>query len=211
MTPRKGDRLTDVLGITKEGEVWRSEAAPSARGASQGKVIPQGKILPHYKVHCARFSHYYKHNYPPLQVLVNDPASDWEEWNSNAPLNNLFNRNFIISLARIYKSSNTWLFGGVFAIDPNQKATYTATNFRGHPVRWRYHVVALRPRKQYDKRIVVHLPYRGRTTRINPEQVYNNSAYNGNQRIYQIMRVKEYLSAPAKADWDNNRRIIGIK
>ena len=156
-----------------------------------------------YKVHCARFSYRYGHTHTPLEVLMNDPAKHWLDWNSNAPRNNTYGDNrYIISLARIFKDDNTWLFGGVFEIrKPGQRVPYPWTNYKGHKTfRWRYPSTRLNPNPKYDKRLVIGLPYRDPQSRIDLEGVSS------------IMIVEDYLRRAATQVVRNSRGgIIDVK
>ena len=76
-----------------------------------------------YKLHFAR----HNGDKEPADVLLEScdrlrpggPRTPWHDWQRYRPRNNMFNRDYIFTLAR-YQRRDLWLFGGVFAVVARQ-------------------------------------------------------------------------------------------
>ena len=85
-----------------------------------------------YKLHFARYNKEAAsrgfRDVEPVKVLLRsceklragEPWTDWHNWQAYRPRNNMFNRDYIFTLARCYQQRDLWLFGGVFAVVARQ-------------------------------------------------------------------------------------------
>ena len=110
-----------------------------------------------YKVHFARWNG----DAQPLEVFVRDKR-EWRGWQEYWPGRNDFNRPLIFSLAQFYHESDTWLFGGIFRV------------LKRHDDR--YEVALQNTGAGFIGRLKLHSDYRGRTTRANFENHYEDFA-----------------------------------
>ncbi len=108
-----------------------------------------------YKVHFARWNG----DAQPLEVFVRDKG-EWQGWQEYWPGRNDFNRPLIFSLAQFYHESNTWLFGGIFRV------------LKRHDNR--YEVALQNAGAGFIGRLKLRSDYRGRTTRANFENHYDD-------------------------------------
>jgi hypothetical protein len=108
-----------------------------------------------YKVHFARRSR----DAQPLEVFVRDKA-EWQGWQEYWPSRNDFNRPLIFSLVQFYHETDAWLFGGVFRVLTRHEDRYEAG--------------LLDAGRGFIGRLKLHSPYRGRTTRVNFENHYED-------------------------------------
>ena len=107
-----------------------------------------------YKIHFAKNNG----SSEPLDVLVGD-ADAWKRWQEYRPRRNLFNREFIFSLARVYYETDSWMFGGVFRVSE----TFPD----------RYEVNLTDQGKPFIGRLKLRSPYRSRQPRVNMEGKYD--------------------------------------
>lgn len=106
-----------------------------------------------YKLHFARWNK----NDQPLEVWLRD-KHEWQTWQEYRPAHNAFNRPFIVALAQFYHQPDTWLFGGVFRVTERLEDRYVVelTGQGGN----------------FNGRLKLRSPYRGRTPRVNFENHY---------------------------------------
>ncbi len=116
-----------------------------------------------YKLHFAR------HNgiEEPVDVLLRsyeklragEPWTDWHNWQVYRPRNNMFNRDYVFTLAH-YERSDRWLFGGIFRIVARCPEKY---------------VVELTDEgKDLIGGLILRSAYIGRNVRVNFEKHYEN-------------------------------------
>lgn len=118
-----------------------------------------------YKLHFAR--HNKEIDVEPVDVLLRsceklragEPWTDWHDWQAYRPRNNMFNRDYVFTLAR-YERSDRWLFGGIFQIIARCPEKY---------------VVELTDEgKELIGGLILRSVYTGRNVRVNFEKHYEN-------------------------------------
>lgn len=106
-----------------------------------------------YKVHFARWNDAEQ----PLEVWVRD-RQEWQGWQEYRPARDEFNRPHIFALMQFYHETNSWLFGGIFDVLDRHAD--------------RYDVRLSGAGAEFIGRLKLQSPYRGRTTRANFENHY---------------------------------------
>ena len=106
-----------------------------------------------YKVHFARWNG----DSQPLEVFVRS-RDEWQKWQQYRPGRNDFNRPRIFALAQFYHETDTWLFGGVYDVLDRPKT--------------HYEVSLSQEGVGFIGRLKLRSGYRGRTTRANLENHY---------------------------------------
>ena len=117
-----------------------------------------------YKLHFARRNN---EGEEPIDVLLRsceklragEPWTDWHDWQAYRPRNNMFNRDYVFTLAR-YERSDRWLFGGIFRLMARCPEKY---------------VVELTDEgKEWIGGLILRSTYTGRNVRVNFEKHYEN-------------------------------------
>ena len=118
-----------------------------------------------YKLHFARYNK--EIDVEPVDVLLRsceklragEPWTDWHNWQVYRPRNNMFNRDYVFTLA-CYERPDRWLFGGIFQIVARCPEKY---------------VVELTDEgKELIGSLILRSTYTGRNVRVNFEQHYEN-------------------------------------
>ena len=135
--------------------------------------LPIKKIarIEDFKVHFARENK--ENNFPLKALLENKANNNWRGWQETRPKYNVFNRDYIFSLAKIYKEEDTWLFGGIFKV----LKRYEGKNAR-------YKVKLIEHGKEFIGRLKIRSSYKARTARVNMEN------------HYEYFEVKKILATP---------------
>jgi hypothetical protein len=105
------------------------------------------------KVHFARWNN----EAQPLEVFVRD-RQEWQGWQEYRPQRDEFNRPYIFSLMQFYHETDARLFGGLYRV------------LERHPDR--YEVELLNQKSGFIGRLKLRSTYRGRSTRVNFENHY---------------------------------------
>ena len=113
------------------------------------------KNLTDFKVHFARWNGVSQ----PLEVWLSDKRA-WRGWQEYRPKRNDFNRPYIFSLIQFYHETDIWLFGGVFKVLERHAD--------------RYEVELNNQGKEFIGRLKLRSPFRGRGTRLNFENHFEN-------------------------------------
>ncbi|OBG44557.1 hypothetical protein A5670_10465 [Mycolicibacterium fortuitum] len=154
-----------------------------------------------FKLHCAVVN---KQQVQPVDVL----ASDWDEWvgwSRWRGATDHFNRDFIFTMAREPKTSDRWLFGGVFEVVGREPIP----NARSYDLELRDDVLG-----EYIKRLVIQFSPPGRNTRLNLEahldqmtvasildQPYEGEAFPGVDNIDHSLQELQVIVRRNRADW----------
>ena len=118
-----------------------------------------------YKLHFARYNK--EIDVEPVDVLLRsyeklragESPTDWHNWQVYRPRNNMFNRDYVFTLAH-YERSDRWLFGGIFRIVARCPEKY---------------VVELTDEgKDLIGGLILRTAYTGRNVRVNFERHYQN-------------------------------------
>ncbi len=107
-----------------------------------------------YKVHFARYNGVVE----PLEVWARS-KEEWRGWQEYRPKRDEFNRPYIFALMQFYHETDAWLFGGVFRVVERQPDAY--------------HVKLTDELADFQGRLKLWTPYRGRTARTNLEEQYD--------------------------------------
>ena len=118
-----------------------------------------------YKVH---FGRYNGHNEPLDEWLID--RYNWVYWQEYFPGRNEFSRDFIFSLMNFYSEKDIWLFGGIFRVLARHED--------------RYEVELTEHGEAFIGRLKIRSSFRGRSTRVNFENHYDD------------FEVSELLRAP---------------
>lgn len=118
-----------------------------------------------YKVH---FGRYNGHNEPLDEWLID--RHNWVYWQEYFPGRNEFSRDFIFSLMNFYSEKDIWLFGGIFRVLARHED--------------RYEVELTEHGEAFIGRLKIRSSFRGRSTRVNFENHYDD------------FEVSELLRAP---------------
>lgn len=108
-----------------------------------------------YKVH---FGRYNGHNEPLDEWLVD--RYNWVYWQEYFPGRNEFSRDFIFSLMNFYSEKDVWLFGGIFRVLARHED--------------RYKVELTDHGEAFIGRLKIRSSFRGRSTRVNFENHYDD-------------------------------------
>lgn len=108
-----------------------------------------------YKVHFARHNKIVE----PLEVWARS-KDEWRGWQEYRPKRDEFNRPRIFALMQFYHETDVWLFGGVFRVVERQPDAYR--------------VELTDELADFQGRLKLWTPYRGRTARTKLEEQYDN-------------------------------------
>ena len=133
-----------------------------------------------YKVHFALYSAKEGHADYPLETFLKCYSrgrfQNWETWNNCAPIGwgNHFNRRYILSLARISKNNDQWLFCRVFEVLCRWQAPPIVGG--GRKLYWHYRITwhSNITGSMEEGRIVLRFPFNGGIVRRNLENCYSD-------------------------------------
>ncbi|MCV7254648.1 hypothetical protein H7J86_21030 [Mycobacterium hackensackense] len=139
---------------------------------------------------------------------INELATDWDEWvgwSRWRGARDHFNRVFIFTMARVPKTSNHWLFGGVFEVTGRSPIA----NARSYDLKLRDDIMG-----EYIKRLVIDFRPTGRFTRRNMEtdldqmtvaaihdKPYEGDAFPGHDLINHTFRDLRTIVRQSRPDW----------
>jgi hypothetical protein len=152
------------------------------------------------KLHCAIFNGV-DH---PIDVMARD-WNEWVGWSRYRGKQNVFNRDFIFTVAKLRNASDQWLFGGVFEVVKRRPTQGDGS----YDIKQRDDFMG-----PYTRRLVVHFDPPGRAMRLNMEnhldqisvvsileEPYVGELFPGLDKINHTFRVLEVAVRQPWHDW----------
>lgn len=152
------------------------------------------------KLHCAVWNG----KEHPIDVLARS-WEEWVQWSRWRGARDDFNRRYIFAMAREKKTTDSWLFGGVFEVLGRKPIAHT----HSYDLELRDDIMA-----PYIKRLVVRFPLPARITRLNLEtyleqmsvgsvleQPYAGEAFPGHDRIDHSFQELQVVISQNRPDW----------